>query len=992
MAAYLHDPPEKPYDFGPAHQAAARKHAASFGVAELWDALSHSPDWSAAAADRFIFPDGRKEGVGGLGEDGRVAFVHPMSGRADKKPSWKVDDFPTAEDAGQWIGDIRPDWKDSDAETLFLKAWRLWMEHAASHASGQGRGAEALPFLPADTRIPDASIWHHCAVVSAIEATRPKGNVNALPRPAFLLFQVGPVQEFIAQARSTRDLRNGSYLISWLMMHAIKAVADWCGPDALIFPSLRGQPIYEWLQRKLELKPDQQAALTPGIPNRFLALVPEGFDAAAVVEVAFKNEWERIARECAAWLKLNGANVETNPLWQEQIEQHWHLTWQLWPWQTAEDALVAFKLLPLGHDNAIRLASEVALAIPEAHRDERCYRKGKLDPGWAWSAHYQLCQHALDARRNLRDFKASAFDATRKSAHRDAFSGREEAVIEQGQLENLAKNQEIGHLFRHSDPLGAANLVKRVWHKAYLARLSKVRTDENLENLIEALTGFDSVPAVAAGEWRAKMREMLPCNADLWHDLISLSERLAEAQKHLPSIVIPAAINRGRKEDESEWLDRIDGETFTKSFWESLLPEVQSQLEVQEASRAVAEFKKRHKLGEPPSYYAILALDGDQIGKWLSGERTPLVRDVLAPKAVEYFEKTMPEWYRQNEGPEKADQIGSKTRKWLESPRPLSPSWHLQFSEALANFGLHAARRIVEEVHHGQLIYSGGDDVLAMLPAENAVGCACDLRAAFQGCRANFSEKAQNLFKSNVPDGFLQLANPSQPDPAWPLLMPGHRMTVSVGLAIGHVKEPLQDMIQEAQRAEKRAKADVMKKQWNKQRTNQEWKLNEGWSRDALALTLFKRSGETIRWGAKFHSRAFPLLDYVQQHYRSQPEQPGVERPIHSSFPYRMAQLLGVYDTDKPLTEELRQIAEKEIAHVINRQTASDKEDELAKAGFSRGELERRCRDYLAELLSFKWDRPGDDGNSKKDSTAPRPLREFINLFLTEAFIRRQAD
>jgi len=34
---------------------------------------------------------------------------------------------------------------------------------------------------------------------------------------ALLKFQIGPVQEFIAQARSTRDLWSGSFLISWMM-------------------------------------------------------------------------------------------------------------------------------------------------------------------------------------------------------------------------------------------------------------------------------------------------------------------------------------------------------------------------------------------------------------------------------------------------------------------------------------------------------------------------------------------------------------------------------------------------------------------------------------------------------------------------------------------------------------------------------------------------------------------------------------------------------
>ena len=50
LAARLHDPPEKPYDFGPRHQERSSTHAESFGVADLWKSLAHNPDWSAAAA------------------------------------------------------------------------------------------------------------------------------------------------------------------------------------------------------------------------------------------------------------------------------------------------------------------------------------------------------------------------------------------------------------------------------------------------------------------------------------------------------------------------------------------------------------------------------------------------------------------------------------------------------------------------------------------------------------------------------------------------------------------------------------------------------------------------------------------------------------------------------------------------------------------------------------------------------------------------------
>ena len=52
-----------------------------------------------------------------------------------------------------------------------------------------------------------------------------------------LLFQLGPVQEFIAQARSTRDLWSGSYMLSWLVAHAICAVVERSFPHTRRRPS-----------------------------------------------------------------------------------------------------------------------------------------------------------------------------------------------------------------------------------------------------------------------------------------------------------------------------------------------------------------------------------------------------------------------------------------------------------------------------------------------------------------------------------------------------------------------------------------------------------------------------------------------------------------------------------------------------------------------------------------------------------------------------------
>mgnify|MGYP000596944663 CR=1 FL=1 len=961
LAAYLHDPPEKCYDFGSHHQERAKTHAESFGVAELWKTLAHNPDWSAAAADRFVFPHGEKLRRN-IGEGTRPCFIHPMTGRSGNGQVAFPSDalpYPSQADAEKWLSETRPDWKSDDPATLFLRAWRNWSAHAAAHASGQGKGAELLPYLPADTRVADSSIWHHCAVVSALEATRSGDNPKDPLRPAFLLFQVGPVQDFIAQARSTRDLWSGSYLLSWLTLHAIKAVADQCGPDAIIFPSLKGQPLYDFLERRLDKQPHDNDVLVPGIPNRFLALVRDAFDPRAAEE-AFQKEWRLIADTCLDWLKQHGLPFDEahEARFHDQVKRHWHIAWQLWPWQSVSDALKAFKALPLGRENPLDLAKRVAEHIPIEHRDERCYRGGQLDPGWAWSAHYQLCQHALDARRSVREFQGLLTEPTRKPAHRDALSGREEAVVESAVLENL-NSDELRPLFRHTEPLGAVNLIKRVWHKAYLARLNEVADKNHLQPLKRARESFDSVPSVAAGAFAQKLFEKAGQAGLLRERWLAFLQAASDARG-----VFPESIAELDRNDEAGWLERTDHSIFFPEVWERERVRRKSSNSSEyyhsdndRRALASAETALRSLLyearTEPSKYYAVLALDGDQIGKWLSGEKSPAIQYVISPQAAAYFRDHVQ---------------GVDVQKWLASPRSTSPSWHLQFSEALANFGLYCARRIVEDVHHGQLIYSGGDDVLAMLPAEEAIACARDLRAAFQGRQADMTPDCQKLFRAEAPDGFFWLASPKKEEPSWPLLVPGPRATVSVGIAIGHMKEPLQDMIREAQAAEKRAKNKL--------------------GRNAVSVILFKRSGETIEWGCKFStetgqtSAALELLQFVQSNnrYRRPLDRPDFKPPISSKFPYRLAELLrryqnyplrdGLpdYSNPEPLNAEVHHIAVREFEWVVEQQAEKLPAEE-------KTELARLAGRYLQELNDSR-----------------QPLLLFINLFALEAFIARTGE
>lgn len=951
LLAFLHDPPDKPYDYSPKHEQRAEHYAEIFGLnKDLWQEYKNS-DWSAAAADRFIMPDGKK--IHGLGEG--VCFTHPLSG---ERVFYK-DDFPDYEEASDIIDNVCVNFSGADIswrERFFL-AWRLWMEYAASHKSGKNHNAGKLPYLPADTRNPDSSIWLHNTVTSAIESTR---DTSKALRPAFLLFQLGPVQEFIAQARSTRDLWSGSYLLSWLMAHAMKAVSDQIGPDTIIYPNLRGNPLFDWLNRNTLKKAcfdtsmnyfdsvtrDNKTAfetlvLTPTLPNRFLAVVPHDFNPKHV-EQALINEWEAITAKSAEWLQDKGCPVTKTNRFNSQIKNTWNITWQLWPWQNAKDALDLLKTIPAGKkDNPLHIANQIAQQIPDSNKDTRCYRDNELSSGWAWSAHYQLCQHRLDARRQTREFSAWRGADEQK----DSYSGKEETVIDDKWLEAAHSNPETAHLFRNKKEfLGAANLVKRIWHKAYLAQEPIC--------LQRATSSFDSVPAIAAAPWRYNVLAKIAENHETWSTLLAFQE----AVEKIPDMPFELPSDK----NEKKWFEHIDAGVFQESF-------IAKTTNNTAVLKSLNDLLKAASAGHPSKYYAVLSLDGDKIGQWLSGEKTPPVKDIITQSAVEYFKEKVKD----------SNSKDNKTIKWLDSSRPISPSYHLQFSEALSNFGLFCARRIVEH-HHGQLIYSGGDDVLAMLPAEEAIDCARGLRMAFQGDTA-LAKRYPDMFCS-APPGFIQLKEgdwktgarrPSEP--SWPLLVPGKNSTastdidpdapgvatVSAGIAVGHIKEPLQDMVAAARDAENRAKTQ--------------------YNRNSLAVTIYKRSGEQIRWGTKFTDAPFSLLAFLNRGdtYKPPVDNPGRAMPISGKFPYRICELMRVYEehpdaSEKKteLTDNLHDIAQKEIDWTIN---------QLKAEGNGHGETFRALRELVNNWLDCVHEQRG-------------ALSDFYNLFAVEAFIARQGE
>ncbi len=124
-----------------------------------------------------------------------------------------------------------------------------------------------------------------------------------------LIYSVGPVQTFIAQARKTRDLWQGSFLLSTLMAAAMSELADIANKsieDVLIFPV---EPIIE--------------GNIADIPNKYTAL----FDTLEQAKQAAKSskhnvevQWKNISR--SVWqktiAKARMTTSETQAIWDRQ--------------------------------------------------------------------------------------------------------------------------------------------------------------------------------------------------------------------------------------------------------------------------------------------------------------------------------------------------------------------------------------------------------------------------------------------------------------------------------------------------------------------------------------------------------------------------------------------------------------------------------------------------------------------------------------------------
>ena len=230
---------------------------------------------------------------------------------------------------------------------------------------------------------------------------------------------------------------------------------------------------------------------------------------------------------------------------------------------------------------------------------------------------------------------------------------------------------------------------------------------------------------------------------------------------------------------------------------------------LRESRIALAAVLKKLTVPTPCPYYAILVADGDRMGKAIERQDT--------------FRK------------------------------------HQELSRALDGFA-QAVRSIVENRHGGELVYSGGDDVLAFVPLHRAVACTRELAEEFQRRLSAFPADEE-----------------------------GTTPTLSAGIGISHFMDPLRGALGLAHKAENLAKEE----------------------RNSLAVIVDKRSGPPIEVAGPWGTLDERLTDYVRMHR---------EDWVPDGAAYELRQLARLLErAEEHERQSLEELVKKEAERILRR-------------------------------------------------------------------------
>lgn len=469
-------------------------------------------------------------------------------------------------------------------------------------------------------------------------------------------FTIGPVQGFVAQARRTRDIWAGSYLLSYLAGSAMVAITKLNG--TIEFPDVDNDPLIQAINKSsVPSNKDAPAARIGSLPNRFKATAEDPKKAAEAAKAAIKDVWKKIEQE--VWKKFeektNGfVTDETEKIWNRQIkiENQWEIAW------VVESEGDDGSLL----DQRKNLRSHFA----EEEHGEKCTLCGERQA---------LSKGEKDSRNDVKKWwKDVADEFNGEKGFHFLRDGRErlcaictiKRIFPVKEITKAAIGWDVYHNYPSTAYMCAIDWLKVVLEKA---KAGDGNVKKALEEFIEATNDagvpYDEMDSINQIPWMSEFVQKHP----QWKTVLQFRG----------DVFFPDSIKN--KSDFPITVDDKRDEEIRNALTAKL----------NDLTKAVG--------SKPTPFYAVLLMDGDNMGKLLSS----------------------------------------------------FPNEQGNISKALAAF-TSKVENIVERQHHGKLIYAGGDDVFAFLPLDTALNCAKELKMAYMEA---FKNMAPNVPGASISAGIV---------------------------------------------------------------------------------------------------------------------------------------------------------------------------------------------------------------------------------------------
>ncbi|MCE2906427.1 MAG: type III-B CRISPR-associated protein Cas10/Cmr2 [Anabaena sp. CoA2_C59] len=771
----------------------------------------------------------------------------------------------------------------TDIKNIKHLFWWLW--RCLPQATCDLFEDNSLMLMPAETRLPDASIWSHLSMTSALagalagydltaaQIQRWQGN-DELSHPYLAVFSFSPVQELIKSSRKMRDFWAGSWLLHYLSAKVCWKLANQYGPDTLLYPSLYQQPLIDhWLLQEIEkLKKEEkidfdfskwvkpplpESLLTAGFPNVISLILPQDKVQAAMqtAQQTLLEEWLIIGdlvfkelHDKRHWMRELKPDDNS---WQGWLKSQWQFYWTALPigkqgiqlkssaideqkdtefqdWLDIQNGTYNLRT----KENQLFKDKELDL-LREAHKRRwKKYQRGfSANIGSWWGYIFDATRASLASVKNARNWELpTAFGprSTISGIGPVVSSGNQDKKkkdwITEGDTKESWEKHDAG-FFDGTEQLNATEVVKRCLHEILPDLLGIEEEDITYPDLTSGVAGYLRVHET---DTRHKLNFEKACQA--------IVDKYPDLKNTLAKI-------RGKW--GIPWMDKKQNSTkyhcrLLNAGW--LVEDLQTP-ELNILQRQLEKAKEENK---------------EEIRKQIIAKKRDYREDIQKIITESYPKNNPSDWYVLAAGDGDSmsewlkgiklknygDYIPSELSVNLESfpeflaiQKRMGPSTHSALSRALLDFSNQLVPYLTQSRYAGRLIYGGGDDVLAYTNLWEWDKWLWDIRQCFKGAkdpREEFSNEGdywQYLKDDGEKVGLVDR----------PLFTMGSEATISFGIVIAHHSVPLAIALESLWEAEKKAKDHVYID------NNGEKK-----AKDAVQVRVLYGNGNTLKSTAKF--------------------------------------------------------------------------------------------------------------------------------------------